>query len=44
MPNFDSETGVSLLWIGEEADDFVFIEEFSTLAEQQRLNFNLMLR
>ena len=44
MPNFDNKTAVSLLWIGEEPDDFVFIEEFSTLAEQNRLNFNLMLR
>ena len=44
MPNFDSKTALSLLWIGEEPDDFVFIEEFSTLAEQNKLNFNLMLR
>ena len=44
MPNYDSHTGVSLLWIGEQPDDFIFIEEFSTLAEQHRLNFNLMLR
>ena len=44
MPNYDNETGVSLLWIGEQPDDFIFIEEFSTLAEQHRLNFNLMLK
>jgi hypothetical protein len=25
-------------------DDFIFIEEFSMLSEQYRLNFNLMLR
>lgn len=44
MPNYDSQTGVSLLWIGEEPDDFVFLEEFSLLSEQLRLNLNLMLR
>ena len=25
-------------------DDFIFIEEFSMLSEQYKLNFNLMLR
>jgi NAD(P)H-flavin reductase len=43
MPNYDSRTGLSLLWVGQQPEDFVFLEEFSTLAEQQRLNFNLML-
>ena len=44
MPSYDNSTAISLLWVGEETDNFIFIEEFSTLAEQQKLNFNLMLR
>lgn len=44
MPNYDNKTGVSLLWIADQMDDFIFLEEFSMLAEQQRLNFNVMLR
>lgn len=44
MPNYDNRTGVSLLWVGEDPDDFVFLEEFSMLSEQLRLNCNLMLR
>jgi hypothetical protein len=44
MPNYDSRTGLSLLWVGEEIDDFVFLEEFSMLSEQFRLNFNMMLK
>ena len=44
MPNYDSRTGFSLLWVASEMDDFVFLEEFSMLAEQHKLNLNLMLR
>lgn len=44
MPNYDDKVGVSLLWVGEEPDDFIFLEEFSMLSEQLRLNFNVMLR
>lgn len=44
MPNYDNKVGVSLLWVGEQLDDFVFLEEFSMLSEQHRLNFNLMLK
>ena len=44
MPNYDNETGISLLWMGREMEDFIFMEEFSMLAEQQKLNCNLMLR
>ncbi|CAM6002795.1 unnamed protein product [Sphagnum balticum] len=43
MPNYDNRTAVSLLWLGQEMDDFVFLEEFSMLAEQFKLNFNVML-
>ena len=44
MPNYDNRTGVSLLWVGGQPEDFIFLEEFSMLAEQLRLNFNVMLR
>lgn len=44
MPSYDNQTALSLLWVCHEPEHFLFLEEFSTLAEQQRLNCNLMLR
>lgn len=44
MPSYDNQTALSLLWVCQEPENFLFLEEFSTLAEQQRLNCNLMLR
>lgn len=41
--NFDQRTGVSLLWLGDKEEDFVFIDELATLVEQTKLNMNLML-
>jgi hypothetical protein len=44
MPSYDGKTALSLLWMGEDIESFIFMEEFSTLSEQSRLNCNLMLR
>ena len=44
MPSYDGKTALSLLWMGESVESFIFMEEFSTLSEQLRLNCNLMLR
>ena len=41
--NYDNRTGVSLLWLGDKAEDFIFIDEFTSYVEQSKLNMNLML-
>lgn len=41
--NYDNETGLSLLWIGDKESDFIFVDEFVTYVEQCKLNMNLML-
>lgn len=44
MPSYDGKTALSLLWMGHDIESFIFMEEFSTLAEQSKLNCNLMLK
>lgn len=41
--NYDSSTGVSLLWLGDKEEDFVFKDEFTSYVEEGKLNMNLML-
>lgn len=28
--NYDNRTGVTLLWLGDKAEDFIFIDEFTS--------------
>ena len=41
--NYDNRTGISLLWLGDKQEDFVFLRELCAFAEQGKLNMNLML-
>ena len=41
--NHDNQTGISLLWLGDRSEDFVFVNELSSYVEQCKLNMNLML-
>lgn len=34
---------MSLLWIGDKEQDFIFLDEFVSLSERGKLNLNFML-
>lgn len=41
--NHDNNTGVSLLWLGDEETDFMLLDELIAFQQQYKLNMNLML-
>ena len=41
--NYDNNTGISLLWLGDKEEDFVFVDELAGYVEQTKMNMNLML-